>query len=92
MEAKAASLDGIGFMRQTKPVDTAFAIMKAGVVSANGADTLYVLCIDGPMGTHVTYWSRQSMQQLRDQIDEAITGITVARDVPSRIIGGGDAH
>lgn len=79
-------LDGLGFLRQCAPAPMSFAIMQAKVASAGGIDTLFVLAIDSVMGTHVTYWSRESLQQLRDKIDEACTGLTVARDVPSRLV------
>jgi len=81
-------LDGMGFLRQCAPAPFSFAILQAKVAGPNGVDTLFVLTLDSPMGANVTYWSRESLQALRDQIDTVTTGLHVAHDVPapSRIV------
>ena len=83
---QSTGLDGLGFLRQCGPAPMSFALMQAQVAGPAGIDTMFVLALDSIMGTHVTYWSRESLGKLRDTLDEALTGLTIARDVPSRLV------
>lgn len=77
---QAASLDGLGFLQQTVPVPTKVAILQAQVQSPAGVETMFVLALDTPTGTHVTYWNRDALDGLIAKLQEAATGLTIARD------------
>lgn len=83
---QSTGLDGLGFLRKCGPVPMSFALMQATVAGPAGIETMYVLAIDSAMGAHVTYWSRESLETLRATLDEALTGLTIARDVPSKLV------